>query len=542
MAKATRAGEARARAADALARAAWAEARERFEDALAEDETPEALLGLGVAARALFDGEAALAAHERGYRLATDGGDRRLAARFALELALDCLNFRGPAEARGWLERAARLLDGLPPGLDQGMLAYFRARYALSVEHDPETARRFAAEGAALARAGGAAEGELVCSALEGLTLVAQGRVEEGMPLLDEAAAAAVAGEVRDPQLVEVICCHLIDACQRVRDFDRAGEWCRRVQEIAERFGDAEMFATCRTLYGEVQLWLGAWNEAEKTLTAVCRQLAGAPLRAMDGLVRLAELRRRQGRGKEAQALLEQCSEHRLAPVVRGALALDGGEAAVAAEEAERYLRRLGERDRLERVPALEVLVRARLALGSPEAAGPAVAELERIAAGVGSRPLRASALLARGRLQAVVEPEAARVSLEDAADLFRESGVRYEAALAQHELASVLRGLGRDISADQAEEAARAELAQLGVPPAAVRAQAPGRGGLTRREREVLRLLAQGRSNEEIAAALVLSVRTVESHVASVYTKIGVAGRTARAAATAYALANGLA
>jgi DNA-binding NarL/FixJ family response regulator len=160
----------------------------------------------------------------------------------------------------------------------------------------------------------------------------------------------------------------------------------------------------------------------------------------------------------------------------------------------------------------------------------------------VGTRSLRASALLARGRLQAVVEPEAAQALLEDAADLFRESGVRYEAALARHDLAAVLRSLGRDAAAEQAERAARAELSQLGVTLAAPRSRAADRGGLTRREREVLRLLAQGRSNEEIATALVLSVRTVESHVASVYTKIGVAGRTARAAATAYALANGLA
>jgi DNA-binding NarL/FixJ family response regulator len=66
-------------------------------------------------------------------------------------------------------------------------------------------------------------------------------------------------------------------------------------------------------------------------------------------------------------------------------------------------------------------------------------------------------------------------------------------------------------------------------------------RDALTRRELDVLRLLAEGRSNEEIAATLVLSVRTVESHVASIYAKIGVSGRTARAGATAYALANGL-
>ena len=60
----------------------------------------------------------------------------------------------------------------------------------------------------------------------------------------------------------------------------------------------------------------------------------------------------------------------------------------------------------------------------------------------------------------------------------------------------------------------------------------------LTRREVEVLRLLAAGQTNHEIAAALYLSVRTVERHVANIYGKIGARGR---ASATAYAFAHGL-
>ena len=132
--------------------------------------------------------------------------------------------------------------------------------------------------------------------------------------------------------------------------------------------------------------------------------------------------------------------------------------------------------------------------------------------------------------------------TLVDAADLFRESGVRAEALVARLEVAAALRVFGREEEAREAETGASAELAGLGVampkrPEARRRPDA-----LTRREREVLRMLAQGRSNEEIAAELVLSVRTVESHVASIYSKIGVSGRTARAAATAHALANGLA
>ena len=57
-----------------------------------------------------------------------------------------------------------------------------------------------------------------------------------------------------------------------------------------------------------------------------------------------------------------------------------------------------------------------------------------------------------------------------------------------------------------------------------------------------MLRLVAAGRSNEQIAATLVLSVRTVERHVANIYLKIGASGRSARAAATAWAIGHGVA
>ena len=63
----------------------------------------------------------------------------------------------------------------------------------------------------------------------------------------------------------------------------------------------------------------------------------------------------------------------------------------------------------------------------------------------------------------------------------------------------------------------------------------------LTPREVEALRLVGQGRANDEIAGALFLSVRTVERHLANIYTKIGAAGRTARVTATAFAHRNGI-
>ena len=524
----------------ALGRGAWGEAQAHFEAAVAESETPEALIGLGIAGRSQFDMAVALDAHERGYRLARSLDDTRAAARLAIELVFDALAFRGPAEAGGWLERAGHLLEQVPgPSEEHGILLYLRASFALHC-HDPATARRLAAEAGEMARSFGIVDAELVCRSLEGLALVVAGEIEEGMRRLDESTAAAVSGEIANVGFVEVICCNLIDACKLVRDLDRAAEWCLRVEEIAERAGDKGMFATCRIHYGEVLLWRGAWAQAEDALTAACRDFAEVPAKAADGVIRLAELRRRQGRAEEAAALLDQAADHRLAPLVRAGIELDGGDPSRAADEAERFLRRTGEDDRFERMPGLELLVRARLALGQSTEADVAARELEEIATSAATPPLRASALLARGRVAAVSSPEAAPALLEDAADVFHESGVRYEAAQARLELAGALLAAGRGEAAERAESRARAELAELGLasPRPARRADSDP---LTAREREVLRLVAQGRSNDEIATELVLSVRTVESHVASIYGKIGVSGRTARAAATAWALASGL-
>lgn len=526
---------------EALTRAAWAEARSCFEQALAlqEAETIEALEGLGVAARWQMDGATALAAHERAYALARAESDEVAAARLAIELTFDAGQFRGAAEMNGWLERAGQLLERLPPQPEHALLAYWRANRALNGEHDPAEARRLAAAGVEAAVAAGAHEYEMICRALEGLALVADGEVREGMRLLDAATAAAVAGEVMNVRIVEVICCHLIDGCQRVRDLERAGEWCLRVEEISRRYADAEMFATCRTHYADLLVWQGQWHEAEETLSAACRDLGGVPRKVVDGVVRLAELRRRQGRPDQVEALLAEAAGHRLALLVSAALHLDRSDASRAVEEAERYLRRVGTADRFERAPALELLVRASLAVGDRARAGEAADELERTADDGGTAPLRAAALLARGRVSAESAPATARSALEDAVDLYVGCGARYEAAQARLDLADVLRTLGRDADADAVGSVARSALVALGAPRPAPPAE---RALLTVREREVLRLLAKGHSNDAIASELVVSVRTVERHVENIYGKIGASGRTARAAATAWAHAHGMA
>ncbi len=146
-----------------------------------------------------------------------------------------------------------------------------------------------------------------------------------------------------------------------------------------------------------------------------------------------------------------------------------------------------------------------------------------------------------------------AKRCFEDAIDLWTRSGAPYETAQARIELAQALLALGRNQAAARQAREAWDVLRQLGALPDAERAAAllseiapasqphgdtpSSMSDLTPREREVLRLIAEGKSNQEIARELVLSIRTVERHISNIYTKIGASGTTARATVTAYAL-----
>jgi hypothetical protein len=216
------------------------EARVRFGDALAREETPEAFEGAGLAARYELDAEAAIEAHERGYRLARSRGDAATAARLAIQLCHDAYAFRGPAEASGWVERAALLVEGEPASVATAWVSLLRAHFALS-DHQPDVALEGSAHAIALAREVQAVDVEMLALALNGLALVSTGEIEDGMRRLDAAAAAAVGGEMTDADSIETVCCHMIDACKLVRDLERATEWCLRVREIATRFADRQM-------------------------------------------------------------------------------------------------------------------------------------------------------------------------------------------------------------------------------------------------------------------------------------------------------------
>ena len=540
--------------AECLAAGAWPEARRIFEAALAEGETAEALEGLGLAAWWLDDADAVFASRERAYKLYLDANDRRSAARLAVWLAWDCSAFRGEtAVANGWLQRARRLLDGLPASPELAWLESRESQLALAEDGDPDRAHRHATEATRVGRAAGSIDHEMLGRSLQGLALVASGAVAEGMRLLDEVNTAVVAGELTDQIVIGLASCYLIAACDRVRDYDRAVQWCARLKVFCEKWGFRPLFAVCRTQYASICLWRGTWLEAEQELTAATGELAATrPAMTADGLVRLAELRRRQGRLVEARSLFEQAGHHPLAALGHAELAFDRGDARAAAESAERYLRRVPRHNRTNRVVALDLLVRALAAAGDGDGAKTALAELQGIASIVGTVPLRAVASLAAGYVAlGAGDGDGARRPLEDAVDLFLASGAPYELARARIALARALGLLGRVSAAIDETQRALDLLIELHAELEIARAKAlmlelsatsgkpsPGPAGLTTREIEVLRLVADGLNNQVIAERLFLSEHTVHRHVANIFNKLSV---SSRAAAVAQAARRGL-
>ena len=289
----------------ALSEGKWKGALACFEEALAVEELPDALDGLAWAAYCLDDHRLTLDARERAHRLYRERGDVRSAARVAACLAADCLEFRGEtAVANGWLQRAHSLLDDLEPGPDHGWLAINEAAIKLATDEDILTARRLGARAVELGRKFGVPELEMVGLGLEGRALVSEGELDEGMRRLDEATVAALAGEAENLVCVAWACCYLISACERVRDYDRAGQWCGRVGEFCERHGIGNLLSVCRTHYAGVLMSQGRWAEAESELALAVDGVASSrPPMVGDALVRLAELRRRQGRLDDAEAL-----------------------------------------------------------------------------------------------------------------------------------------------------------------------------------------------------------------------------------------------
>lgn len=497
----------------------WQSARDLFAALARDTNTAEAWAGLAEAAWLQQDSKVMIEARLAAYRLFRERADDVAAARMAIALGNDFLDFRGDAAvANGWFKYARRLLKSLPTSADHARLHVWEARLALIGRQDAVEGARLADEALQLSHETGCADVEVLATAMRGLAHVMNAQPDLGLSLLDEAAAGALAGDIADPYAAGLTCCYLISACDRVRDYDRAAQWCARLREFSTRQRFAILVTTCRLQYGSVLTARGDWEEADRELQGAIADLRDSrPIVLPAAYARLGELRRRQGRTDEAIALFELAANHPLALLGGAWIDLEHGNLARAQERTCAYLRRFQEDALLERAPAFELQVRIASAAGRGDEAQEALAGLERAAERHELPLLRAAVLSARSVVHAA-DGDAARAAtlMEDAAVLYDSAGFVHEAAAARRELSGTHRA------------------PTVPTMPASEPADTP----LSRRETDVLRLVATGLSEREVARQLFISPHTAHRHLSNIRLKLNV---STQAAAVAHAARTGL-
>jgi ATP/maltotriose-dependent transcriptional regulator MalT len=523
----------------AYARRAWQEAFDslsRIDDGSALDADDVELLA--TAAFMLAREEEAVRLLERAHRLHLERGASFRAIHCAIWTCLVLFTRGEIGPASGWLGRAQRLLESEPE--DSGQRGYLLIPHLFQQEAEADFAA--AAETAEHIRkiAERSDDGDLfvlgLCS--QGEMLLKDGRVREGLALLDEAMVAVTAGGL-SPFVPGIVYCSVILCCQTVYEAGRAREWTLALDRWAREQPQMVAFTgRCLVHRAEVLQLQGSWRDALDEATRAGERFEETRNPAA-GLAhyRRAELLRLRGEFAAAEAAYREASRFGWEPqpgLAQLRLAQGKVEAAVAA------IRRATAEtsEPLKRAALLPASVEIMLAAGEAGEARSACRELGSIAGRYESAMLRAIVAYARGAERlADSDARAALVFLREAAENWAGLDAPYEVARTRVLLAEACHGLGDDDSAQLELEAARAVFAELGAAPDLARVEALlGRvpaeeHGLSDRELQVLRLVAAGKSNREIASDLVISEHTVARHLQNIFAKLRISSRTAAAA-----------
>jgi DNA-binding CsgD family transcriptional regulator len=473
-------------------------------------------------------------------------GDPSRAVYWAYWLSIVQLVHGQVAQATGWLARARRLdnarhqassahgygevVDGLL-AMGSGDIAGAAARFAAAIV----LADRFD-------------DPDLLALSLlgAGQALIMRHEVGEGTARLDEAMLGITAGKV-SPVLAGIVYCAVILTCQRAFDLGRAREWTRQLDLWCAAQPDLMPFrGECLVHRSEVMQacgdWSGAFAEAAKAREHLAARSEAVVGRAF---YQQGELHRLRGEFDAAESMFRDAGRHGCEPqpgfsLLRFATGDLESAAAAIRRAVDAAVDVPGPAGGLSRPRLLGPLIEIQLAMDDITGARKAADELAATAAKMNAPYLTAISAHGSGAvLLAEGETRDAQTHLREAWMLWQQLGMPYESACVR-----VLLGQACRFRLDDREiahmhfDAARAVFERLDALPALAQlerlaADAESESALTRREREVLVLVAAGHSNRRIAAALTISEHTVARHVSNIFDKFGV---NSRAAATTYA------
>jgi DNA-binding CsgD family transcriptional regulator len=476
---------------------------------------------------------------ERAYHRSTADGDELRAARYAFWIGMH-LALRGEmGPATGWLGRAQRLVDRAEGECVEHGYLLMPVAFQHEAAGDLEGAAATAASAAEIAERFGDADLFALAVHEQGNILVRDGRLTEGLPLLDEAMVAATSGEL-SPVVTGIVYCGVILACEEVYELRRAQEWTAALTRWCRRQPDLMAF-TGRCLVHRARLMQlhGAWRDAleEARRAGVRFKVAANQAAAAAACYVEGEVHRLRGEFAAAEQAYRAASRIGREPQPGLALlrlAQGDRDAAVAA------IRRVVAEtdDRLRRASLLPAYVEIMLMAGDVAEARERCDELEAIVDDYGTDMLRAMVSSVRGAVE-LADGDAIRalVTLRQASQAWQTLEAPYETARMRMLVAQACRALGDDDAFVLELAAARETFEQLGAAPDVAQVDSLTRGattsahGLTQRELEVLKLIATGKSNREIASTLVISEHTAARHVQNILAKLDVPSRTAAGA-----------
>jgi DNA-binding NarL/FixJ family response regulator len=523
-------------------------ARHVFARVLAEVESGDALEGMGQALYLECNYTASIDHYEQAYAAYRKEGQTLGAARAARMLAWVCGNVLGDwAVQSGWLARARTILEEAGDGRPEyGWLLIIKSY----TERDTSMREELLREAITIGRRFDDPDIEFEALGWLGGLLMLTDRIEQGLVLMDEALAAACAGETTDIETVDSMFCGFFWACEVLNDVSRADQWMRTAADSMKRRNVVAAF--CRAHYGGILTAAGRWPEAEIQLVQAVRHFDhGMSGRRAAAIIRLADLRVRQGRLEEAEQLLKGLEQHPDAVRANAALHFARGDIALARDLLERATE--GSDDHAPPIgiatpvgQLLAQLVEVCIEDGSLDDAERAADRLGRIAEWQQGTYLRAMVALARGRVIIASGQGDARAWLHDAREGFALAQLPMELAQSRLEMARAQAKWSPEVAIAEAKaaledfeklqaarhaDAAAALLRSLGAP---IRTGPKGFGALTKREAEVLQLVGAGLSNAEIGDRLYISRKTVEHHVGHLLSKLALRNR---AEAAAYAI-----
>jgi class 3 adenylate cyclase len=438
---------------DALRRHEWVEGYTLLRQADESAElAPEDLLLLGEAAMWNGHPEEVIAYFERAYRGHLQLGNTLRAAYVATWIAHEQKNNLQMSVANGWMSRAKRLLDLEDEAAEHGYWALQKSLVEIGQGNHLE-ALALAKQAEELGRRFGDRNLEIRGLQRQGNVLIEQGEAAEGKLLLDEASAAALAGEL-DPFSTLTVYCNTIGACRDVADFESAGEWTDRASDFCDANAMSAFPGMCRVNHAEVMKFKGRLNEAHELADRAGKELrVWNPRVAGAAFYELGEVRLRLGELTEAEQAFREADEFGRTPepglsLLRLAQGnIKGALASIRRSVADESLS-LPAQARL-----LPAAVEVAVAAGDAEEAAGYAERLESIAALFETSALKAVAAFARG--QAAL----ARGDAETAYHAFRQSRTTWDLTGATYDVARAREQLGRSLRASGEEDAAIWEL-----------------------------------------------------------------------------------